>query len=166
MTRAVCLVFSARVFAVVFALFLPTTSFAGSVLLMVQSGDRTVSYDAAALAELGPVEVTTSTIWTEGLQHFTGVPLEAVLADAGITEGTIVATAINDYSIEIPIDETSLDEDGHGPTIAFLLNGKPMSVRDKGPLWLIYPYDSKPEFQTEVVYFRSIWQLSRISQAQ
>jgi hypothetical protein len=30
---------------------------------------------------------------------------------------------------------------------------------------LIYPYDKKPEFQTEVVYSRSIWQLSRISQA-
>lgn len=165
MTRALCPVRPARMLAVLFAIVLPTVSLADAVLLEVQSRERTVSYDAAALASLGPVEVTTSTIWTDGLQHFTAVSLESVLANAGIQEGTIVATAINDYSIEIPIAEAVLDEDGHGPMIAFLLNGQPMAVRDKGPLWLIYPYDEKPEFQTEVVYSRSIWQLSRISQA-
>ena len=37
-----------------------------------------------------------------------------------------------------------------------------MSVREKGPLWVIYPFDSDPEYQTEVIYSRSIWQLDRI----
>lgn len=37
-----------------------------------------------------------------------------------------------------------------------------MSVRDKGPLWVIYPYDSDPALQSEVTYARSIWQLVRI----
>jgi hypothetical protein len=37
-----------------------------------------------------------------------------------------------------------------------------MSVRDKGPLWLIYPYDSKAEYQSETIYSRSIWQLVKI----
>jgi hypothetical protein len=37
-----------------------------------------------------------------------------------------------------------------------------MSLRDKGPLWIIYPYDSKSDFRTEVVYSRSIWQRDRL----
>jgi hypothetical protein len=37
-----------------------------------------------------------------------------------------------------------------------------MSLREKGPLWIIYPFDSSPEYQTELIYSRSIWQLNRI----
>jgi hypothetical protein len=37
-----------------------------------------------------------------------------------------------------------------------------MSLREKGPLWIIYPFDSSPEYQTELTYSRSIWQLNRI----
>ncbi len=50
-----------------------------------------------------------------------------------------------------------------GPIIAYLQNGNPMSVRDKGPLWVIYPYDDNPDYQSEVTYSRSIWQLDRIT---
>ena len=49
-----------------------------------------------------------------------------------------------------------------GPIIAYRLNGDRMSVRDKGPLWVVYPYDSDQVYQTEVIYSRSIWQLYRI----
>ena len=46
--------------------------------------------------------------------------------------------------------------------MAFLNNGEPMSIRDKGPLWIIYPFDDNPDYQTEVIYSRSIWQLDQI----
>ena len=75
-----------------------------------------------------------------------------------MTEGTLKATAINDYAVEIPVE----DAVEGGPIIAFMRNGAPMSVRDKGPLWIVYPYDSDPAYQTEVIYSRSIWQLDRI----
>ena len=37
-----------------------------------------------------------------------------------------------------------------------------MTLRDKGPLWVIYPFDDDPRYRSETVYFRSIWQLNRI----
>jgi hypothetical protein len=40
-----------------------------------------------------------------------------------------------------------------------------MSVRDKGPLWVIYPYDSD-DYRSEVIYSRSIWQLDRLEVVQ
>ena len=42
------------------------------------------------------------------------------------------------------------------------MNGDVMLVRNKGPLWVVYPYDENPEYRSEVIYSRSIWQLDRI----
>ncbi len=37
-----------------------------------------------------------------------------------------------------------------------------MAVRDKGPLFVIYPYDSNTELQSELYFGRSAWQLRTI----
>ena len=37
-----------------------------------------------------------------------------------------------------------------------------MSRRDKGPLWVIYPYHDNIDYRSETIYSRSIWQLDRI----
>ena len=37
-----------------------------------------------------------------------------------------------------------------------------MPVRDKGPFFVIYPYDSKPELKSQVYYARSVWQVKRL----
>lgn len=115
-------------------------------------------FDAEMLGGLPVVEFTTSTIWTEGPQTFTGVSMFDLLAHVGSEGTSISATAINDYAIEIPLSEIA----GSAPILAYMMNGSQMSVRDKGPLWVVYPYDSDPRYQSEVVYSQSIWQLDRI----
>jgi hypothetical protein len=35
-------------------------------------------------------------------------------------------------------------------------------VRDKGPLFIVYPYDSKPELKSQTYYGRSAWQLAKL----
>lgn len=142
------------------ACWLPLAAFAQDTLLTVTTNGESKAYTRADLEALGPLEFTTTTIWTEGDQTFTGTPLSALLVDASISEGTIRATAINDYAVEIPVDEVI---DSEWPIVAFLANGEAMSVREKGPLWIVYPYDADPAFRSEVVYSRSIWQLDRIS---
>lgn len=137
----------------------------GKVILTVSgpvtrtnSGDE-MQYDLAMLREIGVESFATSTIWTDGVRAFTGVPLHAVLADVGVTSGVIRATAVNDYSVDIPVSEAL---DG-AALIAFEMDGKPMSLRDKGPLWIVYPYDLSPIYRSEINYTRSIWQLERLS---
>lgn len=117
-----------------------------------------VAFDAADLAALPQITFTTSTIWTEGPQEFTGVSLGAVLKAAQMTGTTLQAYAANDYSVEIPVE----DWPENAPIIAQSRNGTPMTIRDKGPLWIVYPYDSDPAYRSEVIYTRSIWQLERI----
>lgn len=138
--------------------FVPALAFAGDVLLTVTGLGDPVEFDRAALSEMENETISTTTIWTEGVQTFTGVPLFVLMEKLGVENGSLKAVAINDYSVEVPVS----DAVEGGPIVAMTLNGKEMSVRDKGPLWLVYPYDSNPDYKTEVIYSRSIWQLDRI----
>jgi hypothetical protein len=83
------------------------------------------------------------------------VPLVSLFKDIGVSEGEVNAIAVNNYSVPIPVS----DAVEGGPIVAFLANGEAMSIRDKGPLWIVYPYDSKSAYQSETIYSRSIWQL-------
>ena len=38
----------------------------------------------------------------------------------------------------------------------------PMSVRDKGPLFIIYPFDESEDLRSERYYSRSAWQLKHL----
>ena len=118
-------------------------------------------FDMEMLRNLGEVTFATTTPWTDGVQEFTGVSVQVLAETLGVTEGTIKATAINDYAIDIPVS----DAVEGGPILAYLQNGEPMSACDKGPLWLVYPYDLNEAYQAEVIYSRSIWQLVRLDVA-
>jgi hypothetical protein len=120
--------------------------------------DETAVFDMAMLESLGATTFETSTIWTEGVQTFVGVELQSLLEALGVKGGTLKASAVNDYAVEIPFSDAV---DG-GPIIAFRRNGAEMSLREKGPLWIVYPYDIIPEYKSELIYSRSIWQLDRI----
>jgi len=137
----------------------------GDVVLTV-TGDIAVAnspgaaqFDLGMLESLGPETIQTTTIWTDGVQVFTGVPLYRLLDRLGVTDGVLEARAINDYTAEIPLS----DAVPGGPLIAWQRNADLMTVRDRGPLWIIYPYDSSGAFRTETHYSRSIWQLERIN---
>ena len=120
-------------------------------------GDTAV-FDIDMLRALPSYSYTTSTIWTDGVSTFSGVPLWEVLEIVNAGGSQIYASAINDYSVTIPVDSVTEQV----PLIAYELDGEAMPRRQKGPLWIVYPYDHSAEYQSEQVYSRSIWQLDRI----
>ena len=46
--------------------------------------------------------------------------------------------------------------------LATRLDGAEMSVRDKGPIFVIYPFDDAPELNNETYFGRSAWQVKSI----
>lgn len=120
-------------------------------------GDAAV-FDREMLEALPQGAFTTGTIWTEGPAAFSGPTLRAVLDRVGATGTTVRAVALNDYAVSIPVAEVEIAT----PIIAAAMDGAPMSVRERGPLWIVYPYDSAPRWRAEVIYSRSIWQLTRL----
>ncbi|MFT5630768.1 MAG: hypothetical protein ACI9HB_001939 [Gammaproteobacteria bacterium] len=120
--------------------------------------DGVLQLDYESLSAFDATMIETSTIWTEGTHVFEGVSLHTLAEYLSVTDGMILATAINDYMVEIPVS----DAVEGGPIVAYLMDGEKMSVREKGPLWVIYPYDSNSDYRSEVTYTRSIWQLDRL----
>lgn len=121
--------------------------------------DASAQFDLDMLMAMPAASFETTTNWTDGKKTFTGVPLKALLDSVGADGATIVATALNNYSVEIPMD-TITDE---APIVAYHIDGETFSRRDKGPLWIVYPYDQGEEYRTELVFGWSIWQLAKLS---
>jgi hypothetical protein len=112
-------------------------------------------FDMQMLAALPQQQLVTRTPWHAGVQRFTGPLLRDVLAQVGASGRKLVAVALNDYRCEIPVEDAA-----RFPVIvARLNNGEPMRVRDKGPLFIVYPYDSDAQLRSDRYYSRSAWQL-------
>lgn len=124
----------------------------------INAPEGEIAFTRAALEALPVSTLETSTIWTEGRHEFTGVALADLLKSVGAPDRGVRATALNDYSVEIPAQDAAPG----AALIAYKMDGAPMSIREKGPLWIVYPFDSQAKFRTEVAYSRSIWQLDRI----
>jgi hypothetical protein len=142
------------------ALDMPT----GDVILTVTGnvthanvGD-TAQFDAAMLEKLASRTGQMETPWTTGKVTFSGPLLRAVLDEAGADGSKLTVKALNDYAAEIPIaDAKTLDT-----MLAIRMDGALMSVRDKGPLFLIYPFDLDPGLYNEKYFSRSVWQIKEI----
>ena len=131
----------------------PILSIGGNV--QKRAGADTLDFDLVALAKLPQHSFVTRTPWYAQPRKFTGVLLKDLLAAVGGSGHTLRATALNDYRVEIPAEDWLQ----HGAMLAYLLDDKPMPVREKGPLVIVYPFDDKREVRTAVHYSRAIWQL-------
>lgn len=118
--------------------------------------------DAAALQALPQREITTALpaeLELAGRHRWQGVSLRDLLARAGAQRTQRVRLkALNDYAIDIPWS----DLEQFDPILAMRRNGAPLSVRDKGPLMLIYPFDSDARLRAHEYLGRSIWQVDAI----
>ncbi|MCF8480578.1 MAG: molybdopterin-dependent oxidoreductase [Rhodospirillum sp.] len=112
----------------------------------------------ADLEALGVSKTVTATPWHDGPRSFEGVSLQALLDHVGAHGTVIVATALNDFQTEIPLEDAS-----KWPVIvAYKEDGAPMSIRDKGPFFVVYPFDKDKDLWRETIYNRSIWQLKSL----
>ncbi len=116
-------------------------------------------FDAAMIDKLPVHEFRTWTPWFKEPVTFRGPLLQTLLDAVGAKGQTLDIVALNDYAVNVPVS----DAHEFGPLLARRIDGKVLGVRDKGPLFLIYPFDAKPETRTDQYYGRSIWQITRVS---
>ena len=136
----------------------------GPVLLSV-SGNITrtnapgrADFDRAMLLKLGVDTVTTSTQWTKGTPRFSGVKASKILNLVGAKGTTVRAVALNDYEVSIPIS----DFRRYPVILAMRMDGKELTRRGKGPLWIVYPRDDHAELRKRELASRWIWQLRKL----
>ncbi len=117
-----------------------------------------MDFDMQALAAMPQHTLTTQTPWYKGPKKFTGPLLRDVLVAAGAQGDTLTAIALNDDKVEAPMEDVRRFD----VLLARLLDDQPMSTRDKGLLFIVYPFDRHVELRSERYYSRSAWQLRRI----
>lgn len=133
----------------------------GKVILTVtgevsnRNSPEGAAFDMAMLQKLPQRSFMTRTPWYAEPRKFTGVALADLLAAVGSKARTAKAVALNDYRVEFPVDEAVKG----GLMVAYALDGKPMLVRDKGPVVLMFPFDDRPELRNAVNFSRAAWQL-------
>ncbi|MDH4414859.1 MAG: molybdopterin-dependent oxidoreductase [Rhizobium sp.] len=124
------------------------------------AGD-TAQFDMAMLDKLKSRKGEMETPWTTGKVTFEGPLLREVLATVGATGTSLKVRALNDYAADVPAEDAKLDT-----ILATKLDGKLMSVRDKGPLMLVYPFDLNADLYNEKYFSRSVWQIKEIEVGQ
>ena len=118
------------------------------------------AFDMAMLEALPQHTFTTRTPWDDQPVTFRGPRLRDVLAAVRAEGRQLRATALNDYRVVIPFE----DAQRHDVIIGtpFLRVAMMTSWRDKGPLFIVYPFDRDPALKDLRYYERSIWQLKAI----
>ncbi|MFZ5789152.1 MAG: molybdopterin-dependent oxidoreductase [Pseudomonadota bacterium] len=125
----------------------------------IAAAGETAQFDRSRLESLGMHHLKTHTYWTDGVQDFEGVLLRDLLRAVGSRGKVGVMEALNDYSVEIPLSDAAF----YDVLIALKRNGRDLRIRDRGPLWLVYPIDGHPELDRRATADKMIWHLSRIN---
>ena len=115
-------------------------------------------FDRQMLEALGTVTLRTMTPWYDHVVEFEGVSMKALMQHVGAEGTQVTATALNDYRGTIPLS----DFDSFKVILAMKRDGVDMPIRDKGPLFIVYPYDSDPELANGLYYSRSVWQVKEL----
>lgn len=136
----------------------------GEVILRVDGaiehandGDRAL-LDRTMLDRLPHVELETSTVVTDGVNHFEGFLMRDLLEALGAEGDEVVATALNDYIVDIPME----DFHDYDVVVAHTRDGEALTPRDKGPLWIVYPRDDHAELDDIRYDYRWVWQLEHL----
>ncbi|SDP88112.1 hypothetical protein SAMN05428967_4049 [Phyllobacterium sp. YR620] len=118
----------------------------------------TAEFDRAMLEAIGLQTIETTTPWYDKRVRFEGVPLDKLMELVGATGTKVTAVALNDYVTTIPLDDFKKFK----VVLALKRDGEYMPVRDKGPLFIVYPYESDPQLQSQTYYTRSAWQVAKL----
>jgi hypothetical protein len=136
---------------------------AGAVILTVTghiaktNSPNGALFDLAMLEKLPRKTIKTTTRWTEGEQAFEGVAVTALLEFLGAHGNSIEAIGLDGYATPtMPVS----DLQKYGVILALKKNGEYLQVKDKGPIWMIYPVDDFPELQQDLLtQYKLIWHL-------
>ena len=127
----------------------------GRIVLTVESEGHQTLFDMRTLEALPQRTYKLTTPWYLRPVSFQGPLMRDVFATAGVRGTHIEAKAVNDFTADIPFAHA----EAHDVIVSLRMDGKPISARDKGPLFLIYPYDRLPDEEREAYFDLSVWQL-------
>ena len=129
-----------------------------SAQLELITQNQSHQYSVDQLLNIQTSTLKTLTPWSKGEPIFKGLNIIDLLNKHNITSGELKLTALNDYSISVPVQELIEAQ----AFLAMYQDDKILKVRDKGPFWLIFPWSNRSELINTKVSSWSIWQIKTI----
>lgn len=117
-------------------------------------------FDRATFETVGMIRYTSKNRWHDKPLTYEGVLGSQLLQIIGVPKNSkfLLLRALNDYAVRIPVSDFS-----RWPLMfALKLDGKYMTVREKGPIWVVYPNHMYPELGRVPHVAKWIWQLKSI----
>jgi len=151
----------AGVAALLLAFATPADAAAAEDIILAVTGKVTggeINLTLAEIEAMGTARIVTTTPWHDGRTTFEGVPMARFLKAVGAYGTTAYVQALNDFSIDIPLSDLTRFE----AIMAFKTDGNYMEIADKGPLFIVFPYDDVEEVRNSLFYSRSVWQIHSI----
>ncbi|RBP75570.1 molybdopterin-dependent oxidoreductase [Marinobacter nauticus] len=144
-------------------LLLITCGSASAQTLEITDGKETLVLDRALLESFPQSVIETTSPYYDGTAEFSGPTLARVIEHFGSTGASAVTlVALNGYKVSGSMKELmSLDA-----IVSTRQNGEPMSIRQRGPYWIMLPLSERPELDSEDFHRYMVWQLNRIELTQ
>lgn len=132
---------------------------AAELLKIVKSDGTVASVTDADIEAIGQIRLTTQLVGADRAEHeVRGVRVRDLMAHYGSSGSSVDVVALDAYRMEIPMQDF-IDYD---VILATEVDGKRLSVRDRGPTWIVYPLKDKPELNDPIHEGRSVWQVKEI----
>ncbi len=133
-----------------------------TLLTVISDGAEPFEFTEADIMAIDQTVVRTENEFVDGMVAFEGPlardVLEAVDPNFAETVEIVKLIAVNEYAVEIPVTDF-LEYD---VLFALSADGQKFSLRDKGPIWVIYPMSDNPVLVDRIYNDRLIWQLTTV----
>lgn len=145
--------------ALAFTALMSLEALASGALFDIEKNGETRAIAQADLDAIGVTEISTKVLTMGDGKHAVKGVLGRDLLDFVKSQGeTMKIVALDGYTMDVPVEDLRK----YDVVVATEIDGKKLSVRDKGPAWLIYPVSAHKELDDTVYESRSVWQIKII----
>ncbi|TFH91594.1 hypothetical protein ELS82_10880 [Vibrio ouci] len=117
-----------------------------------------VEMDEAMVQGLDKGTIRTNNHVIEQVTEYSGPTLISLLDYVGATGTQVKVTAWDEYVATIPIADIKT----YQVLLATHESGKRMTIDDKGPFFIVFPFSDHPELKNDYYYSLSVWQIKDI----
>lgn len=139
--------------------FAVSTAAADVLFKLIKLDGSSVDVTYQDMDKAGRIDLKTKLVSLEGEHVANGPLMRDLLTYFGATGQSVDMAALDGARIEIPVS----DFHTYDAILATDVNGKRLSVRERGPAWLVYPLTDNPELDNPVYEMRSLWQVKTIT---
>jgi hypothetical protein len=129
------------------------------ILTLTAPGGVSKEYGLRELGSLPQVAFETETPWTKGKHSYRGPLLRDLIRQISPNADRVNVVALNNYSHEVRLSDYA----DYPLILAMSENGKMLTRRNKGPLWLLVPFSDHPKLSEDPnVQASMVWQIVRL----